>query len=79
MSIQEVQKKTDKEKWKRLTKIDKKEIFMTPVEEKENIRVGTKRGFQMEVIKKDNLAERADGKKLRINMIRWNLPVQRWR
>lgn len=38
---------------------------MTTVEEKENIRVGTKRGFQMEAVEKDNLAERVGGKKLK--------------
>lgn len=50
---QEVQKKIDKGKWKRLLKTDRKEILMTPVEEKENIRVGSKRGFQLEAVAKD--------------------------
>lgn len=35
------------------------------MEEKENIRVGTTRGFQMEAVEKDNQAERVGGKKLK--------------
>lgn len=44
MLIQEAQKKTDKGKWKGLAQTDRKEILMNP---EENIRVGTKSGFQM--------------------------------
>lgn len=64
MLIQEVQKKTDEGKWKRLPKTDRKEILMTPVEKKENIRVGSKRGFQLEAAAKDNPAVREGRKKL---------------